>query len=94
MRSQEIARRLATHNPDGHALVNIPLYVHRLNRKLRPYGLELDCLRGYGYRLHAVPAADRPEPASPLARPGAWPGTAGDANLLASWPPHGPSARV
>lgn len=94
VRTQDIARRLAAHNPDAHAPVNIPLYAHRLNRKLRPYGLELACLRGYGYRLHAVHAAERSELAASLVRPGAWPPVAGGAKLLASWPPHGSPVRV
>ena len=92
VRTQDIARRLATHNPDTQALVNIPLYVHRLNRKLRPYGLELACLRGYGYRLQDMGTHARSGPASALTRPGVWSG-AGDAHLLASWPPHPSPAR-
>lgn len=29
----------------------VSLYVHRINRKIRPYGVNIDFKRGYGYRL-------------------------------------------
>lgn len=94
VRTQEILRHLAAHNPHARALVHVPLYVHRLNRKLRPYGLELVCLRGYGYRLHDLQAATPSKATTLPASPGAWPGAAQGATLLASWPPQGSQARV
>lgn len=94
VRTQEILRHLAAHNPHTRTLVHVPLYVHRLNRKLRPYGLELVCLRGYGYRLHDLQAAAPSQATTPLARPGTWPGTTQAATLLASWPPQSATARA
>ncbi len=94
VRTQEILRHLAALNPHGQILVHVPLYVHRLNRKLRPYGLELACLRGYGYRLHDLRAAAASQAAAAPAKPGAWSGAAGGPNLLAGWPPHGSPARA
>lgn len=38
----------------------VSLYVHRLNRKIRPYGVQIVFTRGYGYRLRTEPQPTQP----------------------------------
>ena len=32
----------------------VALYVHRVNRKIRPHGVQIDAIRGFGYRLRLI----------------------------------------
>lgn len=32
----------------------VSLYVHRVNRKIRPHGVQVDAVRGFGYRLRLI----------------------------------------
>jgi len=32
----------------------VALYVHRVNRKIRPHGVQIDAVRGFGYRLRLI----------------------------------------
>ncbi len=32
----------------------VALYVHRVNRKIRPHGVQVDAVRGFGYRLRLI----------------------------------------
>lgn len=64
VRTQEIVHRLGLRKREAAARAAVPLYVHRLNGKIRPCGLQLVCLRGLGYRL-------QPMASDVLAHPGA-----------------------
>ncbi len=62
----------------------VALYVHRINRKIRPHGLHIDFVRGYGYRLGALAPASRPaEAASWLSPLACGPGNGADASKAA-----------
>lgn len=96
VRTRDILRHLLTQGPPPNETVHVSLQVHRLNRKLRPYGVELVCLRGHGYRLaECMPQGLRPAPvtpralkASPRSRPASvWTGPVCGSPSLPAWPP-------
>jgi two-component system OmpR family response regulator len=60
-----IAKRLGTGEPASDSAVEI--LVHRLRRRLAPYGMSIDALRGVGYRLQfATGARGGPHPNATL----------------------------
>ena len=53
VRHDEIMRALCAVGRRECAPALVSLYIHRINKKIRPYGVRIGFKRGYGYRLHA-----------------------------------------
>ncbi|WP_341685274.1 hypothetical protein, partial [Limnohabitans sp.] len=53
----EIFRALCGQGKKYHTAGIVALYAHRINKKIRPYGLCVSYLRGYGYRLQIQTSA-------------------------------------
>ena len=53
VRHDEIMQALCTGGRRECAPALVSLYIHRINKKIRPYGVRIGFKRGYGYRLHA-----------------------------------------
>ena len=61
VRHDEILQALCAEGQRACAPALVSLYIHRINKKIRPYGVCISFKRGYGYRLHA----DLPKQSSP-----------------------------
>ena len=61
VRHDEIMQTLCEVGRRESAPALVSLYIHRINKKIRPYGVCISFKRGYGYRLHA----DLPKQSSP-----------------------------
>ncbi len=64
----EVLQALGTGGAASANKALVALYVHRINRKIRPHGVQIDAIRGFGYRLRLIAPAPRPV-ASPPATP-------------------------
>jgi len=53
VRHEEILRTLCAEGKNACSPALVSLYIHRINKKIRPYGIQICFKRGYGYRLHA-----------------------------------------
>lgn len=53
VRHDEIMQALCAVGRRGCAPALVSLYIHRINKKIRPFGVHIGFKRGYGYRLHA-----------------------------------------
>lgn len=51
VRPEEIGQALRTDERLQRSPSLVSLYIHRINRKIRPYGLHIEFKRAYGYRL-------------------------------------------
>lgn len=88
VRTRDILRHLLEHGQRLSETVHVSLQVHRLNRKLRPYGLELVSLRGHGYRLaECPPQAQCPLPEVPPPSKAHRKRPASKLQPLLAWPP-------
>ena len=56
VRHDEIMQALCSAGPGACAPTLVSLYIHRINKKIRPFGVCIGFKRGYGYRLHADPS--------------------------------------
>lgn len=63
-RTEELLQTLDAHGVQAHNKALVALYVHRVNRKIRPKGVQIDAVRGYGYGLRLL-RADLPKTAAP-----------------------------
>lgn len=67
IRTEELLKTLGAQGVRAHSKALVALYVHRVNRKIRPAGVQIEAVRGYGYGLRLLqPPSPRP-PAPRLA---------------------------
>ena len=59
IRHEEILKALCAQGPHECRPALVSLYVHRINKKIQPYGLHIGFKRGYGYRLQVPPPQDK-----------------------------------
>ena len=59
IRRDELFKRLCADSKRNTCPTAVYLYIHRLNKKLRGYGIHIAHKRGYGYQIHDGPPTDR-----------------------------------
>ena len=74
VRHEEILRTLCAEGKNACSPALVSLYIHRINKKIRPYGVHIGFKRGYGYRLHVEDSAHHEPPTVDWL--GAWRGPA------------------
>ena len=74
VRHDEILQALCAEGQRACAPALVSLYIHRINKKIRPYGVHIGFKRGYGYRLHVEDSAHHEPPTVDWL--GAWRGPA------------------
>lgn len=60
----EVLKALGAADGDSRNRALVSLYVHRLNRKIRPHGVQIDAVRGFGYSLRLITPGLRQSPVS------------------------------
>lgn len=50
----EVLKALGAQNAQTANKALVALYVHRVNRKIRPHGVQIDAIRGFGYSLRLL----------------------------------------
>ena len=56
VRHDEIMQALCEMGQSECSPALVSLYIHRINKKIRPFDVQIGFKRGYGYRLHADPS--------------------------------------
>ncbi len=74
VRHDEILRALCAEGHRTCAPALVSLYIHRINKKIRPYGVHIGFKRGYGYRVHVEASPHKAPPTVDWL--GAWRGPA------------------